>query len=97
MSQTIHTVLDLSRPLDKLSFREAFRNTDTSFPDNTDTQRSEAQLNSLVKVLFTYGVHYEEVSKEQQPFFMESIKDNKHGLFAIPLTFCAHLLNRDAT
>lgn len=93
MSQTIHTVLDLSRPVGNLSFRETFRNADGSSPDNTNVRLSEAQLISLVKVLFTYGLHYDEVGQEQRPFFMESIKDNELGMFDIPLTFCAHLLN----
>ena len=93
MSQTIHTVLDLSRPLDTLSFREAFRNMDASSPDNTSTRLSETQLISLVQVLFTYGLHYDEVSREQRPFFMESIKYNTNGMFDIPQSFCGHLLN----
>lgn len=93
MSQTVHTVLNLSRPIDKLSFREVFWEKGSASPDNPNVRLSEAQLGSIVKVLFTYGLHYDEISEEQRPFFMESIKDNQLGLFDIPLTFCAHLLN----
>ncbi|MEX0360970.1 MAG: hypothetical protein AB3N10_08270 [Allomuricauda sp.] len=93
MSQAIHTVLNLSRPVDKLSFREVFWEKGSSSPDNASVRLSETQLISLVQVLFTYGLHYDEVSREQRPHFMESIKDNELGLFDIPMTFCAHLLN----
>lgn len=60
---------------------------------NTNVRLSEEQLSSLVLVLFTYGLHYDEINQEQRPFFMESIKDNKQGMFDIALTFCTHLLN----
>ena len=93
MSETIHTVLDLSRPVGKQSFRETFSGMDFSSPPNTTARLSEAQLRPLMNVLFTYGLHYVEVREEQRPLFMESIKENARGMFDIPLTFCSHLLN----
>ncbi|UOY04974.1 hypothetical protein L0P88_13540 [Muricauda sp. SCSIO 64092] len=93
MSQTVYTVLDLSHPVSHLSFREAFQNRDGSSPSNTSVQLSEAQLSSLVKVLFTYGLHYDEVHEEQRPVFMDSIKENAQGMFDIPQSFCGHFLN----
>ncbi|WP_431129844.1 hypothetical protein [Flagellimonas flava] len=93
MSQTIHTVLDLSEPVDKLSFREVFWEKGGSSPDNVPVRLSEAQLIALIKVLFTYGLHYDEVRGEKRPTFMESIKYNTNGMFDIPQSFCGHLLN----
>ncbi|MEM8926732.1 MAG: hypothetical protein AAGC45_00905 [Bacteroidota bacterium] len=93
MSETIHTVLDLTGPVGKESFRDTFRDIDFSSPSNTAVRLSEIQLRSLLRVLFTYVLHYDEVQEEQRPIFMESIKDNTKGMFDIPQTFCAHLLN----
>lgn len=93
MSQTFHTVLDLSRPVGGLSFREVFWEKGSSSPDNTSIRLSEAQLISVIKVLFTYGLHYDEVSEEKRPTFMESIKYNTNGMFDIPQSFSGHLLN----
>ncbi|MEM8765610.1 MAG: hypothetical protein AAGD88_17480 [Bacteroidota bacterium] len=93
MSQTVHTVLDLSHPVDTLSFREVFWEKGGSSPDNVPVRLSEAQLIAIIKVLFTYGLHYDEVLEEKRPTFMESIKYNTNGMFDIPQSFCGHLLN----
>ncbi len=93
MSETVHTVLDLTGPVGKESFRDTFRDIDISFPSNSAVRLSKIQLRSLMKVLFTYVLHYDEIQEEQRPFFMESIKNNTKGMFDIPQSFCAHLLN----
>ncbi len=93
MSETVYTILDLSRPVGRRPFREVLHDKAVPSPSNTSVQLSEAQLGSLVRVLYTYGMHFDEIREDQRPFFMESIKDNTNGMFDIPLTFCGHLLN----
>ncbi|MEM9649463.1 MAG: hypothetical protein AAF969_13370, partial [Bacteroidota bacterium] len=80
-------------PVDKLPFREVFRDRDFSSPSNESVQLSEQQFKALVKVLFTYGVHYDEVLEQQRPLFMKSILDDQLNFFGLSLTFCEHLMN----
>lgn len=93
MSETIHTILDLSHPVSALSFWEVPGVQDLSSPSNAGVRLSEVQLRALVKVLFAYGLHYDEVLEEQRPLFLKSIMDNEQDLFRLSQTFCEHLMN----
>lgn len=93
MSETTYTVLDLSGPVSRISFNQLLGEIANSSPFNTALRLEETQLRALVKVLFAYELHLSEVLPEQQPYFLESIKENEKGLFAIPQAFCEHLLN----
>ena len=93
MSETVYTILDLTRPVGSLTFREVLRNLHLSSPDHTGIRLSHAQLRALVKVLFSYGLHYDEVHKKQRPLFLKSVIENQHDLMGLSETFGEHLMN----
>lgn len=93
MSETLYNVLELSGPTHETTFREVFGDQYFSSPSNDSVRLSEQQFRAFVKVLFTFGMHYDEVLEEQRPLFLKSILENERNLFGISETFCEHLMN----
>jgi|TARA_R110002012_G_scaffold172983_1_gene337805 hypothetical protein len=93
MSETLYKVLDFSRPIGRQSFREVFRELDNTSPSHNKFTLSEDQLKTLVAVIFTYGLHYDEVPEKQRELLLKAILEGKQPLFDLSQTFARHLIN----
>lgn len=93
MEETTYITLNLTYPVSSLTFREVLRDQHLSSPDHSKVRLSDEQLRALIKVLFGYGMHYDEVSEKQRPLFQKSLIDNRHALLGISETFAEHLMN----
>ncbi|MDT7827193.1 hypothetical protein RQM65_00770 [Pricia sp. S334] len=93
MSETLYKVLDFSRPIGRQSFREVIRELDNTSPSHNKFILSEDQLKTLIAVIFTYGLHYDEVPVEQRELLLKAILEGKQPLFDLSQTFAKHLMN----
>ena len=93
MSETLYKVLDFSRPIGRQSFREVISELDGHSPSHKKTTLSEGQLKTLIAAIFTYGLHYDEVPKEQRELLLKAILEDKQPLFDLSQTFGRHLMN----
>ena len=93
MSETLYKVLDFSRPIGRQSFRAVFRELDNTSPSHNKFTLLEDQLKTLVAVIFTYGLHYDEVPEKQRELLLKVILEGKQPLFDLSKTFARHLIN----
>lgn len=93
MSETLYKVLDFSRPIDRQSFVEVISELDGLSPSHKESTLSEGQLKTLIATIFTYGLHYDEVPKEQRELLLKAILEGKQPLFDLSQTFARHLMN----
>ena len=93
MSEPLYKVLDFSRPIGRQSFREVIRELDNTSPSHNRFTLSEDQLKTLIAVIFTYGLHYDEVPEKQTELLLKAILEGKQPLFDLSQTFARHLMN----
>ncbi|MBD1260636.1 hypothetical protein HZY62_08560 [Maribacter polysiphoniae] len=93
MSETLYKVLDFSRPIDRQSFVEVISELDGLSPSHKKTTLSDEQLKTLITAIFTYGLHYDEVSEGQRELLLKAILEGKQPLFDLSQTFVRHLMN----
>ncbi|AYN67326.1 hypothetical protein D1013_08075 [Euzebyella marina] len=93
MSETLYKVLDFSRPIDRQSFVEVISEPDGLSPSHKKTTLSDEQLKTLITAIFTYGLHYDEVSEGQRELLLKAILEGKQPLFDLSQTFVRHLMN----
>lgn len=93
MSETLCKVLDFSRSIGRLSFGEVKSELGGLSPSNNNFALSDEQLKTFIAVIFTYGLHYDEVSEEQRELLLKAILEDKQPLFDLSQTFAKHLIN----
>jgi len=93
MSETLYKVLDFSRPIDRQSFGEVMDELNDLSPSHNSSMLSNGQLKTLIAAVFTYGLHYDEVPKEQRELLLKAILEGKQPLFELSQTFARHLIN----
>ncbi|QLG46609.1 hypothetical protein [Costertonia aggregata] len=93
MSETLYKVLDFSQPIGRHSFGEVMSELAGLSPSHKETTLSEGQLKTLIATIFTYGLHYDEVSEEQRQLLLKAILEDKQPLFNLSHTFARHLMN----
>ncbi|KKL89309.1 hypothetical protein LCGC14_1915990 [marine sediment metagenome] len=86
-------MLDFSRPISRQSFGEVINELDGLSPSHKKSTLSGGQLKTLVATIFTYGLHYDEVSEEQRKLLLKAILDGKQPLFELSEAFARHLIN----
>jgi hypothetical protein len=62
-------------------------------PSHNNFALSDEQLETFIAVIFTYGLHYDEVSEERRELLLKAILEGKQPLFDLSQTFARHLLN----
>tara|TARA_R110000744_G_scaffold124169_5_gene229583 strand:- start:178 stop:966 length:789 start_codon:yes stop_codon:yes gene_type:complete len=93
MSETMYKVLDFGRPIGRQSFKGVIRELDNTSPSHNRFTLSEDQLKTLIAVIFTYGLHYDEVPEKQRELLLKAILEGKQPLFDLSQTFARHLMN----
>tara|TARA_R110002167_G_scaffold308208_1_gene512946 strand:+ start:363 stop:1151 length:789 start_codon:yes stop_codon:yes gene_type:complete len=93
MSETLYKVLDFSRPIRRQSFGEVIAELEGLSPAHNTSTLSDGQLKTLIAAVFTYGLHYDEVPKEQRELLLKAILEDKQPLFDLSQTFARHLIN----
>lgn len=93
MSAIVFKTLDFSGIIGGKIFREVLRELGFPHPSLNGIHLNLNQLRSLIGVLFTYGLHYDEVNEKQRTILLWAIVEDKQPLFNISKTFSGHLLN----
>ena len=93
MSEVVYNVLNFERPISEKTLQDVVKDFDAKGLDKSKAQLSEEQLGILISVLFTYGLHYDEIDHNKRPRFLSTIIENKLPLYRISQIFSLHLLN----
>tara|TARA_R110002051_G_scaffold232889_1_gene294541 strand:+ start:2156 stop:2944 length:789 start_codon:yes stop_codon:yes gene_type:complete len=93
MSETLYKVLDFSRPIGRQSFGEVIDELSGLSPSHNTSTLSDGQLKTLIAVVFTYALHYDEVPAAQRELLLKAILEGKQPLFDLSQTFARHLIN----
>ncbi|MEW2922992.1 hypothetical protein AB1A65_16085 [Muricauda sp. ANG21] len=93
MAEIIYDILNFDKPIGEKSFRDTLNELEGKDSNTLKTVLSKEQLNSLVVILFAYGLHYDELTEEKRRRFLNTLIEEKLPLFQMSKTFAGHLLN----
>ncbi|MDF0717786.1 hypothetical protein PY092_16605 [Muricauda sp. 334s03] len=89
MSETAYNILDFNGPIGK----EVFSDMVKELGPKESVKLSLEQLGTLISLVFTYGIHYDELTEDKHPLFFKTLMEEKLPLFQVSQTFAGHLLN----
>ena len=93
MAEIVYDILNFDKPISEKSFQDTLNELGGKDSNTLKTVLSKEQLNSLVVILFAYGLHYDELTEEKRLRFLNTLVDEKLPLFQVSQTFARHLLN----
>lgn len=93
MAEIVYDILNFDKPIGEKTFRDTLNELGGKDSNALKTVLSEEQLNSLVVILFAYGLHYDELVEEKRQRFLNTLIEKKLPLFQVSQTFAGHLLN----
>jgi hypothetical protein len=93
MAEIAYDILNFDKPIGEKSFRDTLNELGGKDSNTLKTVLSEEQLNSLVAILFAYGLHYDELVEEKRQRFLNTLIEERLPLFQVSQTFAGHLLN----
>ncbi|MBO0340156.1 hypothetical protein [Flagellimonas profundi] len=93
MAEIAYDILNFDKPIGEKSFRDTLNELGGKDSNTLKTVLSEEQLNSLVAILFAYGLHYDELVEEKRQRFLNTLIEERLPLFQVSQTFVGHLLN----
>jgi hypothetical protein len=93
MAEIVYDILNFDKPIGEESFRDTLNELGGKDSNILKTVLSKGQLNSLVVILFAYGLHYDELVEEKRGRFLKTLIEEKLPLFRMSQTFAGHLLN----
>ena len=93
MAEIVYDILNFDKPIGEKTFRDTLNELGSKDSNTLKTVLSKEQLNSLVAILFAYGLHYDELVEEKRQRFLNTLIEKKLPLFQVSQTFAGHLLN----
>jgi len=93
MDDIVYDILNFEGPIVEKTFQETLKEIVHQEADISKAILSEWQLNSLIAVLYTYGLHYDELVEAKRHRFLNILIEEKLPLFHVSQTFAGHLLN----
>ncbi len=85
--------MNFTLPIGRQSFGEVMSELDGLSPFHKKPKFSDGQLRTVIATIFTYGLHYNEVSEAQRELLLKAILEGKQPLFDLSQTFSRHLMN----
>lgn len=89
MGETVYNILDFNGPIGK----EVFSDMVKELGPKESVKLSLEQLGTLISIVFTYGLHYDELTEEKCHRFLNTLIEEKLPLFQLSQIFSRHLLN----
>ncbi|RPG31119.1 MAG: hypothetical protein CBB72_012545 [Muricauda sp. TMED12] len=93
MAEVVYDTLNFEGSIDEKTFHGTLRELEAIESNISKIELSGEQLNSLIAVLFVYGLHYDELAEAKRPRFLNTLVEEKLPLFQLSQTFAGHLLN----
>lgn len=93
MAEVVYDTLNFEGSIDEKTFRGTLKELGAKGSNISKIELSAEQLNSLIAVLFAYGLHYDELAEAKRPRFLNTLMEEKLPLFQLSQTFAGHLLN----
>lgn len=93
MAEVVYDSLDFAKPIGKKTFKDTLKGFEGEEANIYRIELSGEQLDSLIAVLFSYGLHYDEMIGEKRNRFLNALIEEKLPLFQVSQTFAGHLLN----
>lgn len=93
MAETVYKILNFEGRIEEKSFKDILREIVQQGTDISKAKLSEEQLNSLIAVLYSYSLHYDELVEKKRRRFLSILMVEKLPLFRVSQTFARHLLN----
>jgi hypothetical protein len=93
MGEIVYDILNFEKSIGKKTFRDTLREIIEQGTDISKTRLLGEQLDSLIAILFAYGLHYDELAGEKRRSFLNALMEEKLPLFQLSQTFAGHLLN----
>lgn len=93
MAEVVYDSLNFERPIGKKTFGETLRELGSEEANIPKIELSGERLDSLIAVLFAYGLHYDELVGEKRRRFLNTLIEEKLPLFQLSQIFSRHLLN----
>jgi hypothetical protein len=93
MAEIVYDILDFDKPIGEKTFQDTLNELGDTGSNTLKIVLSEEQLNSLISILFVYGLHYDELVEEKRYRFLNTLIGEKLPLFQVSQTFAGHLLN----
>ncbi|MER3374020.1 MAG: hypothetical protein RIM83_05225 [Allomuricauda sp.] len=93
MAEVVYDRLNFERPIGKKTLEDTLRELGGEEANISKIKLSGEQLDSLIAVLFAYGLHYDELVGEKRRRFLNTLIEEKLPLFQLSQIFSRHLLN----
>ena len=93
MAEVVYDTLNFEGSIDEKTFRGTLKELGAKGSNISKIELSGEQLNSLIAVLFVYGLHYDELAEAKRPRFLNTLVEEKLPLFQLSQLFSRHLLN----
>ena len=93
MAEIVYDILNFDKPIGEKTFQDTLNEFRGKDSNTLKSVLSKEQLNSLVAILFAYGLHYDELVEEKRQRFLNTLIEKKLPLFQVSQTFARHLLN----
>lgn len=93
MKEIVYDVLNFDKLIGEKTFRDTLSELGNKDSNTFKAVLSKEQLYSLMTILFTYGLHYDELVEEKRRRFLNALIEEKLPLFQASQSFAGHLLN----
>ena len=93
MDEVVYDSLNFESPIGKKTFGDTLKELEGEEANTSKIKLSGEQLDSLIAVLFSYGLHYDELMEEKRHRFLNTLIEEKLPLFQLSQIFSRHLLN----
>jgi len=93
MDEVVYDTLNFEGQIGEKTFRDTLNEIIQKETHISKAILSEWQLNSLIAVLYVYGLHYDELVEAKRHRFLNILIEEKLPLFQVSQTFAGHLLN----
>ena len=93
MDEVVYDTLNFDGQIGEKTFRDTLDEIVQQETHFSKAKLSGEQFNSLIVILFSYGLHYDELVEEKRRRFLDVLIEEKLPLFQVSQTFARHLLN----
>jgi hypothetical protein len=93
MDEVVYDLLNFESQIENKRFHDTIKEIVQQETNISKVKLSTDQLNSLIAILFSYGLHYDELVKEKRYRFLNALIEEKLPLFQVSQTFAGHVLN----
>ncbi len=93
MDEVVYDLLNFESQIENKRFHDTIKEIVQQETNISKVKLSTDQLNSLIAILFSYGLHYDELVEEKRYRFLNALIEEKLPLFQVSQTFAGHLLN----